>query len=253
MGRIEQLIHELPLGSGMLQTVLSEIVAQMNTLKTTVETLQADYNDLKEDFDVQTAAHNALKAQVTKLKDDFDVLAAAFNAHCAESGTSHDAADTTNDVALEDFTAAKDDAAAWIKNTAYVLGDQITNDSKIYICITAGTSEDADDAGPKTTSADITDGTAHWKYLIVAASVSVAVADLIAPNHEATAWVKNTAYVLGDQCTNGSAVYICITAGTSENADDVGPLTTAADITDGTAHWKYLGAVNTAGSAITFT
>lgn len=56
----------------------------------------------------------------------------------------------------------------------------------------------------------------------------------------ATAWANSTAYVVGDRRKNGGNIYECITAGTS--AGSGGPTTTAADITDGTAHWRYLGA-----------
>lgn len=54
-----------------------------------------------------------------------------------------------------------------------------------------------------------------------------------------TAWASTTAYVLGDRRTNGGNAYVCITAGTS--AGSGGPTTTADDVTDGTAHWRYLG------------
>lgn len=54
-----------------------------------------------------------------------------------------------------------------------------------------------------------------------------------------TAWASGTAYALGDRRTNASRCYECITAGTS--AGSGGPTTTAADITDNTAHWKYIG------------
>ncbi len=53
--------------------------------------------------------------------------------------------------------------AAWAVTTAYVVGDRVTNASRAYHCITAGTS--AGSGGPTTTSADITDGTVHWQYL----------------------------------------------------------------------------------------
>jgi uncharacterized phage protein gp47/JayE len=56
----------------------------------------------------------------------------------------------------------------------------------------------------------------------------------------ATAWTALTAYAAGDIRTNNNNIYRCITAGTSAGAG--GPTTTAVDITDGTAHWKYLGA-----------
>lgn len=54
-----------------------------------------------------------------------------------------------------------------------------------------------------------------------------------------TAWAPTTAYALGDRRTNASRVYQCITAGTS--AGSGGPTTTAADNTDNTVHWRYLG------------
>ncbi len=53
------------------------------------------------------------------------------------------------------------------------------------------------------------------------------------------AWAPTTAYVIGDRRTNAARSYVCITAGTS--AGSGGPTTTAADITDGTAHWRYMG------------
>lgn len=52
---------------------------------------------------------------------------------------------------------------AWRATTAYSVGDLVSNDTfKIYKCITAGTS--AASGGPTGTTADITDGTAHWAY-----------------------------------------------------------------------------------------
>lgn len=53
------------------------------------------------------------------------------------------------------------------------------------------------------------------------------------------AWVISTAYVVGDRRTNAGRCYICITPGTS--AFSGGPTTTAADITDNSVHWRYLG------------
>lgn len=54
-----------------------------------------------------------------------------------------------------------------------------------------------------------------------------------------TAWAPTTVYSVGDRRTNVTRCYVCITAGTS--AGSGGPTTTAADITDGTVHWRYLG------------
>ncbi len=54
-----------------------------------------------------------------------------------------------------------------------------------------------------------------------------------------TAWAINTVYSVGDKRTNASRCYVCITAG--QSAGSGGPTTTASDITDNVAHWKYLG------------
>lgn len=54
-----------------------------------------------------------------------------------------------------------------------------------------------------------------------------------------TAWAPSTLYGVGDRRTNAGRCYICITTGVS--AGSGGPTTTDPDITDGAAHWKYLG------------
>lgn len=56
----------------------------------------------------------------------------------------------------------------------------------------------------------------------------------------ASAWTITTAYVVGDVRKNSGNVYVCITAGTSAGAG--GPTTEAEDITDGTVHWRFIGA-----------
>ena len=53
-------------------------------------------------------------------------------------------------------------ADSWAALTAYAVGDWVTNGGNVYHCITAGTS--ASSGGPTTTSLNITDGTAHWRY-----------------------------------------------------------------------------------------
>lgn len=53
--------------------------------------------------------------------------------------------------------------AAWQATHAYVAGNRISSSSNAYTCITSGTS--ASSGGPTTTATNITDGTAHWKYL----------------------------------------------------------------------------------------
>ena len=54
-----------------------------------------------------------------------------------------------------------------------------------------------------------------------------------------TSWAITTAYTLGNRRTNAGNAYEVITAGTS--AGSGGPTTEAADITDGTVHWRFLG------------
>jgi len=64
---------------------------------------------------------------------------------------------------LDDPAAALAAVTAWASSTAYTVGQYRTNASRVYVCRTAGTS--AGSGGPTTTSSDITDGTAHWRYL----------------------------------------------------------------------------------------
>jgi uncharacterized phage protein gp47/JayE len=54
------------------------------------------------------------------------------------------------------------------------------------------------------------------------------------------AWQASHAYVLQDRCANDGNIYECITAGTS--ASSGGPTGEDLDITDGTVHWRFLGA-----------
>lgn len=62
---------------------------------------------------------------------------------------------------LRDVTISA--ASAWAATTSYVVGNIVTNASRVYLCITAGVSDGS--GGPTTTSSDITDNTVHWKYL----------------------------------------------------------------------------------------
>lgn len=57
----------------------------------------------------------------------------------------------------------------------------------------------------------------------------------------ATAWATATAYTVGQVRRTSGGCYYCIQAGTSAGAGS-GPTSTGQDITDGTAHWRWLGA-----------
>jgi hypothetical protein len=65
--------------------------------------------------------------------------------------------------------------------------------------------------------------------------------EALAPSasQSATQWQASTAYNLGDTRANSTAIYQNTAAGTS--AASGGPTGFAADTTDGTAHWKYVG------------
>lgn len=66
-------------------------------------------------------------------------------------------------------------APAWVGNTAYILGQAVSNGGNVYICTTAGTS--AASGGPSGTGrAAIADGSAAWYYW-GSALVTVAAAD----------------------------------------------------------------------------
>jgi len=54
---------------------------------------------------------------------------------------------------------------------------------------------------------------------------------------EGVAWQPNTAYVVGQQCSNSGNVYRCSTAGTSASSGGPSGLTTS---NDGTAVWTYI-------------
>jgi uncharacterized phage protein gp47/JayE len=61
-----------------------------------------------------------------------------------------------------------------------------------------------------------------------------------------TAWASHTA-VAGELRTNGGNAYLCTVGGATAGAG--GPTTTALDIVDGAAHWRFLG-VGTAAVAL---
>jgi hypothetical protein len=52
---------------------------------------------------------------------------------------------------------------AWLAAHAYLAGDRVTNASRMYVCIIAGTS--AGSGGPTTTGTAIVDNTATWRFL----------------------------------------------------------------------------------------
>lgn len=116
----------------------------------------------------------------------------------------------------------------WAASTFYSVGERVVNDGgKIYQADRAGTS--ASSGGPTGTGSDIADGSARWDYI----------------GATAPAWAGSTAYVDGDQVTNGGNIYLCVVGGMSAAAG--GPSGTAvpagfAGIVDGTVQWVYMAA-----------
>ena len=87
-------------------------------------------------------------------------------AHTATSTTGSTDFDFTSDASatVAEITAGLEDAmsqAAWVTATAYAVGDYVSNNNKVYICTTAGTSGAP---GPSGTGSAITDGTVVWAY-----------------------------------------------------------------------------------------
>ncbi len=70
------------------------------------------------------------------------------------------------------------DGYAWVALTPYEVGQICKNDTgKLYRCITKGTS--AGSGGPTGTTADITDGTAHWAYWCVSGNIDFTYFDTV--------------------------------------------------------------------------
>jgi uncharacterized phage protein gp47/JayE len=107
-----------------------------------------------------SALTGTLKEEATR--STVTLTATGTNATVIPSGRLVEVSDT-----LEDFQTTESGTLAtltsWANTTAYVLNDRRTNATRVYQCITAGTS--AGSGGPTTTSSDITDGTVHWRYL----------------------------------------------------------------------------------------
>lgn len=113
------------------------------------------------------------------------------------------------------------DVAAWVTLTAYAAGAQVLSRGHLFECITGGTTGAT---APSTTSLDITDGTVHWEY-----------------QDDVLAWTTLTPVLAGAQMVASGGLYICITAGTTGATI---PTALTADVTDGSAHWRFVRLVD---------
>lgn len=126
----------------------------------------------------------------------------------------------------------------WVNGSTYTVGFRVKSldGLRVYVCIYGtGTST----VEPSGTGNVIVAGTYKWKYLGAPGTV------IGFYQKQPARWAKNTPYtVLGTNVlTAQSRIYELITTGTSGTADpgSVAGQETDADITDGTAHWKYIG------------
>lgn len=150
----------------------------MRPLASCWEVLEQIHNAINPDAATGTAlaALAALTGtvQVPAASSTVDLLLVGDNTTAVASG-SRISAPATSAVWQTLALATLATATSWVASTAYVLNDVRTNASRIYRCITAGTSAGAD--GPTTTAADIADNTAHWAYVgegVAIATVAVA-------------------------------------------------------------------------------
>jgi len=75
---------------------------------------------------------------------------------------------------------------------------------------------------------------------------------IILSGDELDLWATSNVHLVGDRVTNAGKRYQCTIAGSS-TAVGPGPNTTAADIVDGTVHWKFIGRGNGGGLVYTTT
>lgn len=166
--------------SASLNTASDTVVGQINgitsdNIASAWELAEACYNALNPDAAEGTALDNLCALTgTTRLPATY----ATASVICV--GTAATVVDADKQIELNDYGWSLDAAAtiaaatAWAPATAYVVGDLRMNDtpSKIYRCVTAGTSAGA--GGPTGTTDGIADNTAVWNYLAAGTGVVTA-------------------------------------------------------------------------------
>jgi uncharacterized phage protein gp47/JayE len=174
-----------------------------------------------------------------------DIVRSDINAlEVAKFGTSFDTSDGSFEGSLNGIIAER---MGQLWNLAQQVGasqdpDQATGAALDALCLLTGTFRTA--AKSSTVTLTLT-GTNATVVASGSRAATTSTGNLFATTASATlvtltAWTINTGYVVGNRVTNGGNSYQCITSGTSAGAG--GPTTTAADITDNTVHWRFLGA-----------
>lgn len=178
--------------------------------------------------------------------------------------------------------------ALWQANTAYVVGNFVTNGPNVYICTIGGTS--AGSGGPTGTGNGIVDNGVTWNFVSKAFSQVLAFGSTVEPAGygvsaltstfggrymlladeingpfiytEATntwaaipagvtaLWQTNMVVAVGTAVQNGGNTYVCTTGGTT-NGSGTGPSGVGAGIMDGsTVVWTGTAGAPAAGTAI---
>lgn len=135
-------------------------------------------------------------------------------------------------------------SAGWDLDSAIVASfdpNQANDAAQDAVCAISGTTREGQSFSTVTAQCTGDAGTVLSAVPVATVAISNSRFDGSAATLNAVAaWVATTGYVIGNRVTNANNVYHCITSGTS--AGSGGPATTAVDITDGSAHWRYLGA-----------
>lgn len=120
--------------------------------------------------------------------------------------------------------------------------DQATGSSQDAVSAVSGTLREDERASTTTltlTGVAATEVAAGSRAGSESVASTVFATDADATLVELDPWTITTVYALDERASNGGNAYVVITPGTS--AGSGGPTTEAADITDGTVHWKFMG------------
>ncbi len=162
-------------------------------------------------------------------------VAAGIGTYGVETGTALDAEDVEHTMNFTRTTAIP----VYVDITVTYDADEYPTDGDAQIETAITDYGDAQLAGKDAVAASIAAQAFEVDGVLNVTAIAISTATIEAP----TTWTALTAYSTAgtpDVVINEGRVYRCITSGTT--AASGGPSSTSADITDGSAHWAYLGA-----------
>lgn len=122
----------------------------------------------------------------------------------------------------------------WAASTAYTVGAQRYNGSRLYVATANGTS--ASSGGPTGTGAGIVDGGVTWDYVSTSAGLQEPLDPI--PN-----WSPSTAYRIGDAIYSDTGrTYLCVKEGVSSAG--TGPTGVGSHIIDDSCEWNFINGTN---------